>query len=211
MSDRHSSSSSSIADEQLIERCLKSDLAAFDLLVARHQNRIYNLCYWMLGNREDATDAAQDTFIRAFRSLKRFRGESSFATWVHRIAVNGCIDLRHRRRQAPLPYSDLVSATENGEENTDNIERLASQDTHSEHHPDQMTLRHEKQAAIREALAKLPDHYRLALILFDIEGRSYDEIAHILELPLGTVKSRISRARLLLRNELQSVRELFEG
>lgn len=207
MSDRQDSTS--LTDDELIARCRESDLSAFDLLVARHQDRIYNLCYWMLGNREDAADAAQDAFVSAFRSLARFRGESSFATWLHRIAVNLCIDLRHRRRRAPLPYSDLISPTKDGERAGD-IEEFVSKDARLENQPIETALRREKRTAVQEALARLPDHYRFALILFDIEGHSYDEITRALELPLGTVKSRISRARLLLRDELQSVRELFE-
>ena len=188
----------------LVESCRTGDLNAFDILVERHQNRIFIVCYWMLGNRDEAADAAQDAFVRAFRSLANFRGDSAFGTWLHRIAVNSAIDATQRRKRAPVLYSDLQPV---GEERDDPEPDASTQPLHD---PALLALREEKRDAVRSALATLPEHYRVVLVLFDIEGYSYEDIAHALNLPLGTVKSRISRARLSLRERLESSRELFE-
>jgi RNA polymerase sigma-70 factor (ECF subfamily) len=205
------SSPTTDADAELIARCGAGDLDAFDALVERHQNRIFNLCYWTLGSREEAADAAQDAFVRAFRGLKNFRGDSNFDTWLHRIAVNVCIDAARKRRRAPILYADIATLNADDDETPD-IESRLSRDgsTPDSSEPGEATLRREKRAAVRAALARLSDHYRIVLILFDIEGHSYEEIAAALNLPLGTIKSRLNRARAQLREELQTARELFE-
>jgi RNA polymerase sigma-70 factor (ECF subfamily) len=201
------------AEGALIARCGAGDLDAFDEIVAAHQDRVFNLCYWMLGSHDDAADASQDAFVRAWRSLQTFRGDSTFSTWLHRIAVNASLDVMQRRKRAPLPYSDLNPS---GESALDDDEVGARHEDASTPHgaregdPAFVAARGERRNAVRAALAKLPDHYRIALVLFDIEGSSYDEIAHSLNLPLGTIKSRINRARLALRERLESSRELFE-
>jgi RNA polymerase sigma-70 factor (ECF subfamily) len=199
------------ADNDLITRCVAGDLDAFDVLVERHQNRTFNLCYWTLGNREEAADAAQDAFVRAFRGLKNFRGDSVFSTWLHRIAVNVCLDVIQKRRRAPLLYSDIAACNADDEPMSD-IESRAVEDgsTPGANEPGEAAFKKEKRAAVRAALARLSDHYRVVLVLFDIEGHSYEEIAGALDLPLGTVKSRLNRARAQLREELQGARELFE-
>jgi RNA polymerase sigma-70 factor (ECF subfamily) len=213
----HSSASSSAvpdtagAEKALIERCRAGDLPAFDELVGVHQERVFNLCYWMLGNREDAADAAQEVFVRAYRSLGNFRGESAFGTWLHRIAVNASLDSLQRRKRLPLPYSDLDPQRDDAdteELTTRHAEPGEAQNSHGD--PAQLSAQRERLRLVREALAALPEHYRLALVLFDIEGYSYEEVAQSLQLPLGTVKSRINRARRALRERLQGVRELFE-
>ena len=204
------------SDERaLVTRCLDGDLDAFDQLVLLHQDRIFNLCYWLLGNREDAADAAQDAFVRAFRSLHTFRGDSAFGTWLHRIGVNASLDVMQRRKRIPLPYSDLDKSGEAESDADELASRLAEENPNPAastppSDPAAISAQRERRHAVREALAALPEHYRLALVLFDIEGHSYDEIAQTLRLPLGTVKSRINRARLALRERLQSTRELFE-
>ncbi len=196
-------------DTDLVAQCRAGDLAAFDVLVERHQNRIFNLCYWMLGNRDEAADAAQDAFIRAYRSLANFRGDSAFGTWLHRIAVNTALDAASRRKRAPLPYSDVNSVASDDEDSPD-IDSAPAQTDLAESEPVLAALRRERHVAVREALARLPENFRQVLVLFEIEGYPYEEIAVILELPLGTVKSRINRARLRLKDELQGARELFE-
>ena len=202
-----------INENALIARCHVGDVDAFDELVAAHQNRIFNVCYWMLGSRDDAADAAQDAFVRAWRSLQTFRGESAFGTWLHRIAVNASLDVMQRRKRAPLPYSDLYPAGESALDDDQIGARHEDASTQAGLHatdPAAVAARGERRRAVRAALAELPDHYRIALVLFDIEGHSYEAIATALKLPLGTIKSRINRARVALRERLESVRELFE-
>lgn len=188
------------SEEQWIAAAQQGDTMAFDQLVEAHQDRIFNLCYWQLGNRDDAADAAQDCFVRAFRSLRKFRSESTFATWLHRIAVNVCFDARHKKRKSPLAYTDLGSGDETA---------FPDMPAPSSDNPEQRSLRHERQQAVRRALASLPEHYRIALVLFEIEGCSYETISDILKTKTGTVKSRINRARLALAETLRQEGELF--
>jgi len=195
-------------DAVLVEHCCAGDLNAFDVLVERHQDRIFNVCYWMLGSRDEAADACQDAWVRAWRALSNFRGESAFGTWLHRIAVNAAIDAAQRRKRAPLPYSDLAPA--NADDDDDGAREKLEPSTPFSDDPAQRALREERRLAVRNALATLPEHYRIALVLLDIEGYTYEEIAQTLKLPLGTVKSRINRARCSLRERLQETRELFE-
>lgn len=185
---------------RLLERCRGGDLAAFDIIVGLYQQRVFNVCYWMLGDREDATDAAQDAFVRAFRALHRFRGDCALGTWLHRIAVNVSLDAAQRRKRAPLPYTSL------GNEESGEFPEPADPGDNAQESAD----RRERRAVVRRALADLPEHHRAVLVLFDIQGHSYEEVAATLELPLGTVKSRLNRARLLLREKLEPQRELFE-
>jgi RNA polymerase sigma-70 factor (ECF subfamily) len=190
-------------EAKLIARCRAGDLDAFDEVVARHQSRIFNVCYWMLSDREEAADATQDAFIRAFRSMSNFRGESALGTWLHRIAVNVCLDARARRRRTPLPYSSLESGDEDDSRPFDPPDHA---DT-----PEQAAQRHERREAVLQALSTLSDEHRTVLVLFDIQGHSYEDVAQMLELPMGTLKSRLNRARLALRRALEERRELFEA
>jgi RNA polymerase sigma-70 factor (ECF subfamily) len=196
-------------EQEIIESSRTGDLNAFDQLVVAHQDRIYNLCYWILGHRDDASDATQDAFIRAFRSLDSFRGDSAFGTWLHRIAVNACLDVLQRRKRAPQTYTDLESDSENSPQ-SDKIAERSSGEANRRLDPARLSAQRERRKVVQEALAQIPEHYRLALVLYDIEGHSYDEIAQTLKLPLGTIKSRINRARLALREHLENKRELFE-
>jgi RNA polymerase sigma-70 factor (ECF subfamily) len=194
-----SARSSKTTEAWLIERCRGGDLTAFDELMAQHQNRVYNLCFWLLRDPEAASDATQEVFIRAFRALKNFRGDCAFSTWLHRIAVNIATDQANRRQRTPVPLSTL--------EHDDSTfpEPAAPGDD-----PGTSFMRKERRKVVREALETLPDHHRLVLVLFDIQGYAYEEIAEILELPMGTVKSRLNRARAALREKLEPCRELFE-
>jgi RNA polymerase sigma-70 factor, ECF subfamily len=187
-------------EASLIERCRSGDLRAFDDLMARHQTRVFNLCLWLLRDHDAACDATQDVFIRAFRGLPNFRGDCAFSTWLHRIAVNVAGDAATKRRRAPMPLTEF--------ENDDNPAPEIAAPAHD--NPSETVTRHERRRAVREALAALPEHHRLVLVLFDIQGYAYDEIAEILELPMGTVKSRLNRARAALRDRLEPSRELFE-
>ncbi len=190
-------------EARLLERCRGGDLEAFDELVAQHQNKIFNLCCWMLGDRDEAGDASQDAFVRAWRAIANFRADAAFGTWMHRIAVNVCLDARARRARAPLTYSALERPDEQGKSRS--FDPPDKADT-----PDKAMARRERKQAVLQALAALPEHHRAVVVLFDIQGYSYEEAAQALDLPMGTLKSRLNRARAALKKALEDQRELFE-
>lgn len=196
-----------VADDdeaQLISRAANGDLDAFDALVARHQDKVYGLCLWMLANPDDAGDAAQDAFVRAFRALPRFRGDARFGTWLHRIAVNVCYDASKRRGRQPRAFSQLAPSDDN---------EMSPDDAPAprEAEPSELLARRERQTIIRAALSTLSPPHRAVLTLFDIEGRSYEEASAVLGVPMGTVKSRLNRARDALRRALEPHRELWDA
>ncbi len=183
-----------------VEASRRGDLDAFDRLVGRHQHRIFGVCRWIVGDEDEAADAAQEAFVRAFRFLPKFRGEASFSTWLGHIATNVALDFAKKQRVAPRPFSTLA-----GDEDPD-FEPVA--DTIS---PTESLLKAERRRAVQNALGQIPLHFRAVLVLYDLQGHSYEECAAQLELPLGTVKSRLSRARNALREALGPQRELFEN
>jgi RNA polymerase sigma-70 factor (ECF subfamily) len=173
-------------DGDLITRFMDGDLSGFEGLVRKYQDRIYNLCRYMIQDTHDAQDAAQDVFLKAYESLKAFKPNASLYTWLYRIAVNTCLDYKKKSRP------------EQGEDES-LIDELAS----AEPSPEQRYHSKELGQAIRMGLQKLPENLRAAIVLKEIEELSYDEIAEVLHISLGTVKSRISRAREELRQLLQ--------
>ncbi len=191
-------------DEKLVARCQAGERAAFDEIVARHGARLHRVCFHALGDADEAADATQDALVRAWRGLPNFRGDSALSTWLHRIALNVVHDRLAKRKREPLPFSAAPSNDENDESPEARLPDNAPS-------PEAVALTREKRYAVRHALAQLSEDHRAALILFDIEGRSYEEAAAILQLPMGTLKSRLSRARLALRDLLLEQRELFEA
>ena len=177
-----------INESDLIERFKKGDPSAFEAIVLRYQDRIYNLCRYMLQDPRDAQDAAQDVFLKAYRGLKDFRPDSSLYTWLYRIAVNTCLDYRRKSRREALRNEPLT-------------EDLPS----DEPFPDQLYESREIRESIQLALQKLPEKLRAAIVLREIEELSYEEIAEVLHTSVGTVKSRISRAREQLRHLLKKI------
>ncbi|MGZ5128465.1 MAG: RNA polymerase sigma factor [Actinomycetota bacterium] len=175
-------------DDLLLRRARDGDTAAFGELVERHQSRIYAVCLRILADPEEARDAAQDAFITAFRKLAQFRGDAAFTTWLHRIAVNACYDELRRAKRRPMLHTvtaaDDDRAPEPGPPSADHADEIAG------------TL------DVTKALAAIPDDFRIALVLADVEDLPYDEIARVLEVPVGTVKSRVHRGRIALAKEL---------
>ncbi len=181
-------------EQRLISAAQSGDLEAFNQIVRLYETRVYNLCYRMLGDADAAADAAQDTFIAAFRNVRHFRG-GVFKSWLLRIATNACYDaLRARKRR---PSVSLESADDAEEGNRIDVADQAES-------PDEFVLRQELSAVIQAGLAELPEDQRIVLILSDIQGLTYDEIAQIVGINLGTVKSRLSRARAKLRDILRA-------
>ncbi|MGQ9454338.1 MAG: sigma-70 family RNA polymerase sigma factor [Armatimonadota bacterium] len=185
----------------LIERCKAGDTAAFDELVRRFEKRVFNCALRMTGNYNDACDVAQEAFIRAFHSIRTFRGDAKFATWIYRIVTNVYLDERKKLRSHPtLSIDDTIELDENSV--TRQIE-----DTNPT--PDEIVESKEKMRSLQKAINSLPDYQRIIITLYHGQHKSYEEIAQILNLPIGTVKSRLNRARLAIAEILGSEPELF--
>jgi len=176
----------------LVGRAVKGDTSAFETLMEHHEGRIYAIALRMCGNREDAQDCAQEAMLRIYHALDRFKGQSSFATWVYRVTMNSCLDeLRKRKVRAA---TSLDSMLESG---------WSPQATESDQ-PEVQALRGEQRDRILAAIASLPEDMRTVIVLRDIQGFSYEQIADILNANIGTIKSRISRGREKLREILVS-------
>lgn len=186
-------------EKQFIERLKQGDAAAFEVLIAERSGEVYGLLYRLTENSEEARDLTQETFLRAFQSIGQFRGESDLRTWIYRIAINQARNKwrwwRRRRRDATV---SLDSESAHGKQPL--IESLPSERDKS---PEQETLAHERERALRKALHSLSLSYRETVILRDIEGFTYEEIAVTLGIHVGTVKSRLARGRQELRQRLE--------
>ena len=185
-------------DTKVIRQCLDGHPEAFGVLVSKYQDRLYNTVLRLVGNREDARDTVQDVFVLAFRALGRFQGQSAFYTWLYRIAVNTAISLRRRQRvMVSLDSSRDAAGVEpaDDEQRSDPAARLNQQ---------------EVQRQVNEALESLPEEFRVVLVLKEIDGQKYETIAQILNCPIGTVRSRLHRARIELRGRLSNVFEQDE-
>lgn len=178
-------------ESHLIEAARSGDSAAFGQLVTRYQDRLYNTMVHVAGSAEDARDIVQDAFVQAFVKFDTFRGASSFYTWLYRIAMN--LAMSHLRRMKPRRSLE-ADRQQMGAEPVDRAEG-----------PEQPMLRRERVQQVRLALAALPDDHRTILVLREMDGHSYEAIAEILELPIGTVRSRLHRARVHLRDALEPI------
>lgn len=189
VSARSAASADEIAEARaLVRQAQDGDLDAYDQLVRRHQDRIYGLCYHMTSNHEDAHDLAQDSFVKAWQALKSFKGDSSFYTWVYRIAVNTCLNhLKSRRNRTPhLSLNDL----DINPENDPDLVALVSHRT-----PRRDIGLSELQRRLNEAILKLSEEHRAVVTMHDIQGMPHDEIAEVLGVNPGTVRSRLFYAR----------------
>jgi RNA polymerase sigma factor (sigma-70 family) len=186
-----------MADEErrLVEVAQRGDAESFNALVRLYEGRVYNLCYRMLGDPDSAADAAQDAFLSAFRNLRSFRG-GSFRSWMLRIATNTCYDILRARKRRPTVSLDIDGDDEDA---SSPLQIADSAET-----PDDFALRRELAAAIQHGLTALPEEQRIIVILSDIQGLAYEEIAQITGTNLGTIKSRLSRGRARLREVLKA-------
>jgi RNA polymerase sigma-70 factor (ECF subfamily) len=175
-------------ESRLIERAGRDDHAAQELLVRRCQEQVYRLAHNLLGDREDALDATQEALVAMLRSLHTFRGDARFQTWLYRLTTNVCLMQRRRRRARTRLLSDTP---------VESFDRVSPQPD-----PEATVMTREVQAAVRACLRRMPPEFRAAVVLREIEGLSYEEIAEILRAPLGTVQSRLSRGRRWLRQAL---------
>ena len=178
--------SNQASDKKLVKRVQKGDKGAFDLLVLKYQHKIVNLVMRYVRDPELALDITQEAFIKAYRALPRFRGDSAFYTWMYRIAVNTAKNHLAAQRRRPLD----VELDMQDPEQYDLHAKLRETDT-----PEGVTLGRELKETVERAIAGLPEDLRTAIILRELEGMSYEEIAQTMECPVGTVRSRIFRAR----------------
>lgn len=184
-------------DNRLMTLISHGDRQAFASLVDLYQTRVIHIAYGMLFDYEDACDASQEVFVKIYRSADTFRSESTLSTWIYRITKNVCIDFLRKRKEATLSLDD----------NQDDAPKIEIEDR--KFSPEENAETHEIQQLVHDAISQLDDNSRLIITMFDIDGLSYDEISSILEIPAGTVKSRLNRARSKLRKILSEKRELF--
>jgi len=182
-----------MTEQELVARAKAGDQDAFEQLVLDNQNRVYSLAVRMVNDREEAADLAQEAFLKAWRSLSGFQGESSFATWIHRLTTNICIDhlRKQKRRQEIEPVASL-----------DDEESGWTEPADWQQDPQRQLEQAELSREVARGLEALPDHHRQVLVMRELSGLSYQEIGQALSLDPGTVKSRIARARMALRKIL---------
>jgi RNA polymerase sigma-70 factor (ECF subfamily) len=179
-------------DHRLIAECLRGRTVAFGQLIHRYEERLYNTVYRLVDNAEDAQDVVQETFLNAYKSLNNFKGDAEFFTWLYRIAFNTAVSLK-RKQKAALS----LDGSRNGETSVEPLDRSDC------NRPGQALERAEQEYRIQLALSRLSSEHRAVLVLKDMECLKYEQIAEILQVPIGTIRSRLHRARLELRDLLQ--------
>lgn len=186
-------------DDMLIRRAQGGDRSAFDTLVSKYEVKAYQYAFRLTRNSEEACDVVADAFIRVFNAIGNFKGQSSFSTWLYRILTNCFLDLRKKVK----PVTTLDVASQSGEGDVERqIEDLGPT-------PHQESERMEREERVERAVNKLPEYQRAMIVMYHVDMLTYEEIAEALDLPIGTVKSRLNRARLSLRDYLLKDKELF--
>ena len=188
-------------EKALIARCKRGDLDAFNELIKKYEKPVYNFAYRLTGRYDDAQDVAQDAFVRVYNAIGSFRGDASFSTWLFRITTNVFLDERKKTRAHPTSSLDEYIATEESS--------MARQVEDPSPTPEMLTEGMERSQLLEQAIQSLPEYQRAMVVLYHTEQKSYEEIAEIMDMPIGTVKSRLNRARLALKEKLTPIRELF--
>lgn len=184
-------------ERKLIEKASGGDPSAFNRLMQQHERRMYGVALRMCANREDAQDCLQEAMLRVYRAISGFKGQSSFSTWVYRITMNTCLDeLRKKKNKQNTSLDNLLD------------QGWAPSD--GQNLPEKQAMLKETRRQINDAIQQLPEDMRAAVVLRDIHGLAYDEIANVLNANVGTIKSRISRGREKLREKLSKNTELFD-
>ncbi len=185
------------SDVYLVSRAIEGELSAFEKLVARYQNKIIGYSARMLGDQDEAEDVAQEVFIKAYRSLDSFRGDAQFSTWIYRIATNLCIDRIRARKRRPQQAYSLDEPMDKDED------KGGREIADSSAEPTREVEREELRRRVREVMSEMPEKMRTILVMCDMQGMAYDEIAKVLDCPIGTVKSRLFHARADLGRRLR--------
>ena len=184
-------------DATIVRAIQAGDMAAFDQLVVKHKDKLFNMVYWLLGDYQEANDCAQEIFIKVFKSLKKFRFESAFSTWLYRIAINTC---KNKLKSSAFQWKKRTVPLENPESSEQG--NLSYEIRNGSPSPENKLEKKERMMLIQKAVNALPQEQNRVIVLRDIQGLSYQEIADITGLNLGTVKSRLARARMELKNKL---------
>lgn len=185
----------------LIQKCKSGDIYAFEQLIQGYQKKVFNIAYRILGDIDDASDMSQEVFIKVYKSITNFKEESSLSTWIYRIATNTCLDeVRRKKKAASISMSSTIQL-EDGE--------ITIQVEDSKPGPDELIAQKETREEINKAIESLNEEHKAVIVLRDIQGLSYEEISSVLQCSLGTVKSRINRARSSLKNILISERNFY--
>jgi RNA polymerase sigma-70 factor (ECF subfamily) len=187
------------SDQELVDRAKNGDLKAFDLLVLKYQRRVFRLISRVIKNNSEVEDVAQECFIKAFRAIHQFRGDSAFYTWLYRIAVNTAKNYLFSKGKRPIALSELKKS-----EDSDSFDML---DAVSNENPEGNMAGLQIAEAVNKAVKKLPDELSAAVVLREMDGLSYEEIAEVMNCPIGTVRSRIFRAREAIAQELRPLLE----
>ena len=182
-------------EKKLIIESQKGDMESFEKLIKEYQKGAYNIAYRMLGNTEDAKDASQEAIIKIYKSIGGFKMKSSFKTWFYRVVTNTCLDYRRKRSRNKVLYLDKAINTEEG-----SFQREIEDSSDG---PEEMLVKNENTKTLQRYITGMPEKYAMAIILRDVKGFSYSEMGKILDLPEGTVKSRISRARIMLKDIIE--------
>jgi RNA polymerase sigma-70 factor (ECF subfamily) len=187
-------------DLQYVVLCRNGDVEAFEILVERHQKKMLNIAYRMLGNYDEACDVTQEAFLAAYKSLNKFKAEAKFSTWLYRIVVNYTKNRLKQRKNLALHESASLDEPAEGQDGG-----IACLSAASAGNPSELLEQREREAHVQRCISTLDLEYREVLVMRDIQGFSYEEIRDVLRIPDGTVKSRLSRARNALKNCLVKV------
>ncbi len=187
-------------DAALLERCRHGEMPAFGSLVSKYQDRVFNAILRMCGNRDDAEELCQETFVKALENLGGFRQASGFYTWLFRIAVN--LTISRRRRSGRVKFHSLDAAGADEDDSTGGADAVADS---RDNDPQELVARADADQRVLKALEELDEEFRVAVVLRDVEGMNYEQIAQILDIPVGTVKSRLYRARSTLQKKLRDL------
>ncbi|MGC8668805.1 MAG: sigma-70 family RNA polymerase sigma factor [Chthonomonadales bacterium] len=192
--DRTRRSIQNWTDEELVRAAAEGDREAFDILMRRYERTVYHMAYRLTGNSDDAHDVASEAFLRIYRSLDRFRSAATLPAWVNRIVMNVYLDMRRKQQRRPAASLDALAEHTGGAYPAATEDEASSPERHAEHS--------DRARLLNSAIASLPPSQRVMIGLYHGEGYSYEEIARVMRIPVGTVKSRLNRARLALRAKL---------
>ena len=187
-------------EKKLVEKAKSGDIKAFEKLIEDHQKKVFNIALRMIGDYDEASELAQEAFLKAYKSIKSFKGDSLFSTWIYKITTNVCLDEIRRKRKK------LISLDEDIEHDGSEFKRQIKDHSPG---PESLAENNELKRMVKESINLLPEDYKIVIVLRDIQGFSYEEISRIIKCPIGTVKSRINRARRALKKILQKNGELI--